>query len=105
MSNVSLIDGHIDEPKKTVIKCLNDKCNYFRKFGECSSGCLKNGFKRVITNYDRIKNMSVDELAQFMNDCGHDFPPYCDYKDATRGLCDQNCLKCAKEWLESEVTE
>lgn len=55
------------------------------------------------TNYDLIRNMSVEELAQFMNDCGHDFPPYCDYKDATRGICDQNCLKCAKEWLESEV--
>ena len=34
MSNVSLIDGHIDEPK--------------------------------ITNYDRIKNMSVEEMAEFI---------------------------------------
>lgn len=36
MSNVSLIDGHIDEPKKQ-------------------------------TNYDRIRNMSVDELAKFIS--------------------------------------
>ena len=54
-----------------------------------------------ITNYDRIRNMSIDEMAEFMNECGHDFPPYCDYEKVD--TCDQNCLSCAKEWLESEV--
>ena len=57
------------------------------------------------TNYDRIRNMSVEELAEFMQKCGWDFPPYCDYQKATRGICDQNCLKCAKQWLEQEVEE
>ena len=57
------------------------------------------------TNYDRVGNMNVEELALFMNRCGHDFPPYCDYDRATNLTCDQNCLKCAKEWLESEATE
>ena len=55
------------------------------------------------TNYDRIRNMSVDELVEFMNKCGWDFPPYCDYMKATRGICDNNCLQCAKVYLESEV--
>ena len=57
------------------------------------------------TNYDRIRNMSVEELAEFMQKCGWDFPPYCDYQKATRGICNQNCKECAKQWLESEVTE
>jgi hypothetical protein len=52
-------------------------------------------------NYDRIRNMSVDELADFTQECGWDFPPYCDYQTAQE--CDHNCIKCAKQWLESEV--
>lgn len=93
---VSLINGHIDGAERCVI------CG--RVIPEGKQVCVICGHtNKKQTNYDRIRNMSVEELAQFMNDCGHDFPPYCDYKDATRGICDQNCLKCAKEWLESEV--
>lgn len=55
------------------------------------------------TNFETIKCMSIEALARFMNECGHDFPPYCDCKTATKGTCDQNCLECAKKWLESEV--
>ena len=57
--------------------------------------------KKPITNYDRIRNMSVEELTDFMQKCGWDFPPYCDYRIARE--CDDNCIKCAKQWLESEV--
>ena len=60
---------------------------------------------KTMTNYDHIRNMSVEELAEFMNKCGWDFPPYCDHEKAENCECDQNCLKCAKEWLEAEVTE
>lgn len=55
----------------------------------------------VNTNYDRVRNMSIDEIAVFMGECGHDFPPYCDYKKAD--TCDQNCLVCAKQWLSREI--
>ena len=55
------------------------------------------------TNYDRIRNMSVEEMAEFMQKCGWDFPPYCDCQKSTRGICDHNCIKCAKQYLESEV--
>lgn len=58
-----------------------------------------------MTNYDRIKNMSVEEMAIFMNACGHDFPPFCDGYKRINSLCDYNCLRCAEKWLESEVTE
>ena len=57
------------------------------------------------TNYDHIRNMSVDELARFINESGHDFPPFCDTKKVDNCECDYNCFKCAKEWLESEVAE
>jgi hypothetical protein len=70
MSKVSLINGHIDEPKQT--------------------------------NYDRIRNMSVEEMVEFMQYCGWDYPPYCSYTKIQE--CDQNCIKCTREWLESEVT-
>lgn len=55
------------------------------------------------TRFDCVKAMSIEELAEFMNECGHDFPPYCDYIKATKGICNNDCLKCAKRWLESEV--
>lgn len=71
---------------KTTSYCINAPCEYEK-----------------LSNYDRIRNMSVDEMALFMNQCGHDFPPYCDYRNAIEVVCDQNCLKCAKQWLESEV--
>lgn len=54
------------------------------------------------TNLDRIRNMSVEEMVQFLMKCGWDFPPYCEYTKATNG-CDCKCIKCAREWLESEV--
>ena len=55
------------------------------------------------TNYNKVQNMNIEELAAFMNECGHDFPPYCDYKEATTFNCDYNCLKCAEQWLKRKV--
>lgn len=72
MSNVSLINGHIDEPK---------------------------------TNYDRIRNMSVEELAEFLGaiarQCYYDDCKGCPiYK--VRGVCgDFN--ESIQAYLESEV--
>ena len=51
------------------------------------------------TNADRIRAMSDEGLAKFMNLCGHDFPPYCDVESSISGECDQNCIKCAEKWL------
>ena len=67
--------------------------------GDCGAKMDKVNEKH--TNYDRIRNMSVEELARFMNECGHDFPPYCEYIKAASGRCDHNCFKCAKHWIES----
>ena len=71
---------------------------------EGSQYCVICGYKakHKKTNYDRIRNMNLDEMAKFMNECGHDFPPYCKYIKAASGRCDHNCLKCAKQYLERE---
>jgi hypothetical protein len=61
--------------------------------------------KKQQTNADRIRAMSDEELAKFMNLCGHDFPPYCDVESSVSGECDQNCIKCAEEWLKQPVEE
>ena len=53
-----------------------------------------------LTNYEKIKNMSIEEMAEgsipFFG-CPYE-PPYitCFYDD---------CVKCRKAWLESEVRE
>ena len=86
---------------KIVKKCVMAECDYYKEYGECSSVCEHYLIKPVLTNYDRIRNMSIEEMAVFMGECGHDFPPYCDYKRA--GNCDQNCLNCAKKWLSEEI--
>ena len=49
-----------------MIKCVNENCDYYNEHGECSSVCENNGFTRIFTNYDRIRNMSVEELARFL---------------------------------------
>lgn len=49
-------------------KCPSKECPYFEMYGECSSSCRKNGYTKILTNFDRIKNMSVEELADFICD-------------------------------------
>lgn len=54
----------------------------------------------IITNYDRIRNMSIDEMASYF--CIGGLPvcplhaPYCK---------DDKYPECFKKWLESEVEE
>ena len=59
-----------------------------------------NHLKKVVTNYDRIRNMSVEEMASYF--CIGGLPicplhaPHCK---------DNKCPECFKKWLESEVEE
>ena len=54
------------------------------------------------TNFEKIKNMSIDELANLFSKwtttgaCN-------DFGITTSRKCDGNCQVCLKEWLESEV--
>lgn len=71
MSNVSLIDGHDDEPKKQ-------------------------------TNYDRIRNMSVEEMAEFL----YKYTPISRLPKEVDKIWQNNNVSifgALKQWLESEV--
>lgn len=49
-----------------------------------------------MTNYDRIKQMSIDEMAYTIM-CPYDIEP---------DICNNdNCIKRTKEWLEQEAEE
>ena len=51
-----------------------------------------------VTNYEKIKQMSIQELAEFLGQ-----KPYCTLNevDCIYGWHGNDCAKHAKEWLES----
>ena len=80
---------------KDLPNCGSDiKCKHFDDTGS-------EVIEDVFTNYDRIRNMSVDELAEFIPDWSYTKACKCDELPFVD--CDNVCKKCVKEWLESEV--
>ena len=55
------------------------------------------------TNYDRIKKMSVEEMAQFIPNWSYTKACKCD--EETYANCNNECEKCVREWLLQEVTD
>ena len=70
-------------------------------------------FTKKITNYERIKNMSLDEMARFLGaDMGADSvaacsPDYCPYynDENCTGKGPDRCVEAYAHWLESEATD
>lgn len=58
-----------------------------------------------MTNYERIKQMSVEEMALLLMkvNCAYDIPCMLGISDCKYPHIDNNCIICFKEWLESEV--
>lgn len=59
-----------------------------------------------MTNFERIKSMSIEEMAQIDMDgffnCPYDTP----YVGCEMGKqFDDDCIACTKHWLESEAVE
>lgn len=51
------------------------------------------------TNFDRLKDASIDEMAVI-------YPCPYERDSVYDGSCaDKDCIECTKQWLESEVTE
>ena len=80
------------------VSCRAFNCGYFD-----SSGCKVIEVKT--TNYDRIRNMNIDELAAF---CARNFGcKICEARKLCReinsGDCVMNCFDNVKKWLESEA--
>ena len=102
-------------------KC--DGCQYasehqemgFRPFGVCTKfnsleyaekayNAEKCPFEKPKTNYDRIRNMSIEGMAEFMK--GLVVTGACnDFGIPHQRKCNGNCKECIKQWLESEVTK
>jgi hypothetical protein len=92
---VSLIDGHIDNENRCA--CCH------RIIPEGSHYCIICGDvpkRKKQRQIDRIRNMSVEELASLFKQCDCGTPPYCSCKN---GICEKDCFECAKRYLESEV--
>ncbi len=86
-------------------KCTKCRHNY-KESGDiprCNLMCLNHDLFEPITNYDRIKKMSVEEMAEFMCDnfdcgvCPAFDNNFCGYDNL------KVCGKAMKKYLESEV--
>ena len=91
-----------------VYKTEDGKC---KKFSEPSHGitswCIDAPCEAMTpSNEDRIKSMSTDELANFLEVQIWDLP-WCDVTsliDEETGRCEKwDCIKCCKEWLQKEA--
>ena len=60
---------------------------------------LEKQIQKPKTNYDRIRNMSVEELADFILD--YDTIGGCPLPEIN--CMARTCIECIKKWLESEV--
>lgn len=60
-----------------------------------------------ITNYDRIRNMSIEEMANFLMRVNNAYDMECMYglSECKYPNIDNNCSLCFKDYLESEVEE
>ena len=81
--------------------CNNKRCS----LGECDQPETCTAYVPVITNADRIRAMSDDELAKMLNDIGWDCH-FCtehlrlDNEPLLRGKkCDEKCAEHCLEWL------
>lgn len=54
----------------------------------------KQGPEKPQTNYEKIKNMSVEDMVKMFMNISAVAPPWCG------SVCDGNCKYCAMKWLE-----
>ena len=89
-------------------------CNHCNKCEKCGKPYSSNSTyaeickdfeKKKMTNYEKIKQMSVEEMARSaipFFQCPYDTP----YVGCEMGKkFDDDCIKCTKHWLESEAVE
>lgn len=61
------------------------------------------GYDKVLTNFDNIKQMSVEKFADFMFECGANSCHYCKYRKNCRAICKYDSMvpdtEIFKDWL------
>ena len=75
-------------------KCMEKEEHTCKSYPNCN-GC--NAYRKP-TNYDRLMNMSIEELAELLNGT----PCNCCKLESNQN-CSIPCLIGIKQWLESEV--
>ena len=76
---------------------------------DCPDGCpveTPKDSRNIVTNADRIRSMSDEELAEYIFDlgnCSEYCYGHCAYQDdcATKGLDHDTCIKGVIDWLNS----
>jgi predicted nucleic acid-binding Zn ribbon protein len=103
MGYVSLIDGHIENAEHCV--CCG------QVIPEGSQYCIVCGYKvnqPKKRQIDRIRNMSVEEMAEFIKTAVEDCEKYCAFTKNGKCNCfgiEDKCAEGIKQWLEQEVEE
>ena len=102
----------------------NEKFDENRRKNHCSEAenresmyaenrCSTKGLNVPRSNFERIKNMSLDEMARFFGAdlgadsvaaCSAEFCPYYDDENCN-GKGPDRCVEAYAHWLESEVTD
>ena len=44
-------------------KCVTENCTWLKKYGKCADECRSRGFSKVVTNYDQLKDMDIEDMA------------------------------------------
>ena len=57
-----------------------------------------------MTNYEKIKSMSVEEMAEFLGDTP-EICDFCVYEGSCHNNLNTNCIDGTKLWLEQEAEE
>lgn len=87
--------------KRYCLQFETDNRGYFLRVQTAAAECMDH---KPLTNFERIKAMTVEEMAKLLAEIGYDGCTFCPAKV----LCEEMVLSCEniiKLWLESEVQE
>lgn len=89
-----------------VKKCIKEECDYFKEYGECSSVCEHYNIKPTLSNYDKIRNMNLGEMATNIYKYAHNMCRFCVYSKGWKCTSTlKTCVNGIKQWLESEAED
>ena len=93
LANVCAMADKHNIDRDSMLKYFADMLTALAEFASIQN------YETKQTNADRIRNMSDEELAEFMS-C-----PYMKdmYDECVHGWHDYDCSKCKLEWLKSEA--